>query len=245
MIQDITNFQFNGNKVRILHNEKGEPLWVAKDVCAILDYPNHVDVVKRLCRPDGVWNSYPIVDTLGRQQYPLCIDEGNLYRLIIKSTKPESERFEAWVCDEVIPAIRKTGGYTLHGNSVEIMESNYKFTMKRLDEVKAEKRKLVSHALEATPFWSNIKYYKDLGLSNTEIGRIIEKSSRFVGRSLKKMKALGIAPEAVPLPTLYRIAASRLEDQTTLLAAYRTRYPDADEDMMITYALPTREVDHE
>jgi hypothetical protein len=39
------------------------------------------------------------------------IDEGNLYRLIIKSRKPEAEKFESWVCDEVLPSIRKTGRY--------------------------------------------------------------------------------------------------------------------------------------
>ncbi len=41
------------------------------------------------------------------------INEGNLYRLIIKSRKPEAERFEVWVCDEVLPSIRKTGGYAV------------------------------------------------------------------------------------------------------------------------------------
>jgi len=111
-----TTFTFKDNEIRTIIAEDKGVWWVAKDVCNVLGYTNHRDVVKRLCRKNGVWNPYPLM-TSGGKQYLLCIDEGNLYRLIIKSTKPESEPFESWVCDEVLPTIRKTGGYAIPGLS--------------------------------------------------------------------------------------------------------------------------------
>lgn len=104
-------YQFQFHPLRIEQDEAGNPWFCAKDACAILGYANHNKAIKDHCKADGVTNRYPIVDTLGRTQYPAFINEGNLYRLIIKSNKPEAERFESWVCDDVLPTIRRTGQY--------------------------------------------------------------------------------------------------------------------------------------
>ena len=106
-------FQFQSYKLRVEADEHGNPWFCAKDVCVILGYANDSDTIKKHCRADGVSNRYPIVDALGRTQNPNFISEGNLYRLIIKSNKPEAEPFESWVCDEVLPALRETGSYAL------------------------------------------------------------------------------------------------------------------------------------
>jgi prophage antirepressor-like protein len=106
-----TVFQFQPFTIRVVADENGNPWFCAKDVCGILGYTNDSKAIKDHCKSDGVTNRYPIIDTLGRQQFPAFINEGNLYRLIIKSRKPEAEKFESWVCDEVLPAIRKTGRY--------------------------------------------------------------------------------------------------------------------------------------
>jgi prophage antirepressor-like protein len=107
----IQQLQFNSNIIRIEKDEKGNPWFMAKDVCDILGYANHNEAIKYHCREKGVAKCYPILDRFGRTQYPVFIDEGNLYRLIIKSNKPEAEAFESWVCDEVLPSIRKYGFY--------------------------------------------------------------------------------------------------------------------------------------
>ena len=104
-------FQFQTNTLRVIADEHGNPWFCAKDVCDVLGYANHNETIKYHCRPDGVANCYPILDRLGRQQYPIFIDEGNLYRLMIKSNKPEAKPFEAQVCDEILPTIRKHGAY--------------------------------------------------------------------------------------------------------------------------------------
>lgn len=90
-------------------DEGGQVLFCAKDVAIALGYANHNDAIKRHCR--GVVKRYPIVDSLGRTQEAAFITEPDLYRLIAHSKLPAAERFEAWVFEEVLPAIRRTGGY--------------------------------------------------------------------------------------------------------------------------------------
>lgn len=105
----LQSFIFNQFTVRIFINEKRDPEFCAADVCAVLGYSNSRDAIKKHCKLNGVAKR----DTLtsrGKQSV-VFLSEGNLYRLIIKSNKPEAEPFESWVCDEVLPTIRKTGSY--------------------------------------------------------------------------------------------------------------------------------------
>jgi len=104
-------YHFDSQAVRTYLDEQGEPWFCAKDVCAVLGYVNDSDAIKKHCRTKGVAKRYLL--TKGGYQALTFINEGNLYRLIIKSRLPAAERFEAWVCEEVLPAIRKTGQYTL------------------------------------------------------------------------------------------------------------------------------------
>lgn len=114
-----TIFQFDSAVVRTFADDNGEPWFNASDVCAVLGYRNPWDAVTKHCRTPGVTKRDMGVvtgkksngDEAFQQVEQTFINEGNLYRLIIKSRKPEAARFEAWVCDEVLPTIRKTGGY--------------------------------------------------------------------------------------------------------------------------------------
>jgi prophage antirepressor-like protein len=109
------------NEVRVSIIE-GEPWFVATDVCKILGYVNAPDAIKKHCRLDGIVKRY-IIDSLNRSQETSLINEGNLYRLIIKSKKPEAQKFESWVCDEVLPQIRKTGSYGIVGKQSAELEN--------------------------------------------------------------------------------------------------------------------------
>ena len=86
-----------------------EPWFSVADVCDVLGYSNSRDTVSKHCRAGGV--AKRDTPTASGIQAITYINEGNLYRLVIKSRKPEAEKFEAWVCDEVLPSIRKTGCY--------------------------------------------------------------------------------------------------------------------------------------
>lgn len=96
-------------KVRTIEID-GKPYFVANDVARALGYTNPSKATNDHCKNAVMrWGN----DSLGREQEFKFIPEGDIYRLIIRSNLPAAERFETWVFDEVIPSIRKTGGYHL------------------------------------------------------------------------------------------------------------------------------------
>jgi len=107
----LSTFNFKSHNLHVSTDEQGNPWFQMNEVCRILKYKNPRDAVRVHCRARGVAKRDTL--TAGGKQQAVFIDEGNLYRLIIKSNMPEAEPFESWVCDEVLPAIRKTGSYTL------------------------------------------------------------------------------------------------------------------------------------
>lgn len=109
-------FEFDALPVRVMTGEDGEHWFCAKDICTILGYSNASKTVGDHCRDKGITKRYTLTEK-GRQELQF-INEGNLYRLIIKSRKPEAKSFESWVCDDVLPALRKTGVYQM-GNRPE------------------------------------------------------------------------------------------------------------------------------
>lgn len=104
-IQTYTNAAFGS--VRILY-EDGKPLFCGADACKALGYKNQSKALNDHCR--GVTKRY-LTDNLGRKQQANFLPEGDLYRLITHSKLPSAEKFERWVFDEVLPAIRKNGMY--------------------------------------------------------------------------------------------------------------------------------------
>ena len=104
-------FTFKSNSVRVITDNKQEPWFCANDVCDILGYSNPRDAISKHCKVGGV--AKRDTPTKSAVQEMTFINEPNLYRLIIKSRKPEAEPFEAWVFEEVLPQIRKTGKYEI------------------------------------------------------------------------------------------------------------------------------------
>lgn len=101
-------FTYSGNQVRTII--KDDEVWfVAKDVCDILNHSNHKMAVSRLDEDEV--NKVYLIDSLGRQQQTTVVNEAGLYSLILTSNKPEARQFKRWITHEVIPTIRKTGGY--------------------------------------------------------------------------------------------------------------------------------------
>lgn len=95
--------------IRMVVDDNQKPWFVVADVANMLDIKNINRNMDDF--PDGVRSTYPIVDSLGRTQNAAVVSEAGLYRLIFKSRKPEAEAFVAWVTEEVLPQIRKTGSY--------------------------------------------------------------------------------------------------------------------------------------
>lgn len=105
MNNEIQKFDFKGAPLRTLTDKAGEPWFVAKDVCAILEISNPSDALKRL--DDDERSRF----NLGRQGETNIVNEAGLYVLVLGSRKPEAHEFKRWVTHEVLPSIRKHGGY--------------------------------------------------------------------------------------------------------------------------------------
>lgn len=106
-IQIFNNAEFG--EVRTTEVD-GKIYFCGKDCATALGYTNTAKALGDHCREDGVTNRY-LIDSMGRKQQAKFISEGNLYRLIGHSKLPAAEKFERWVFDEVLPAIRKHGAY--------------------------------------------------------------------------------------------------------------------------------------
>jgi len=100
-------FEFDSTLVRTIAKE-GQPWFVAKDVCDILDIG---DASKAVSRIDDDERGTTTVRTPGGPQEVLTVNESGLYSLIFTSRKAEAKRFRKWVTSEVLPAIRQTGRY--------------------------------------------------------------------------------------------------------------------------------------
>lgn len=113
MNNEIQKFDFRGASLRTLTDEEGEPWFIAKDVCDILGMSNPSMAVIALDK-DEVAQIDP-KDYLGSEnrsnQAVNIVSEPGLYKLIMRSRKPEAKEFQRWVTHDVLPQIRRTGGY--------------------------------------------------------------------------------------------------------------------------------------
>ena len=159
----------------------GAVLFGGKDVAIALGYANPADALTRHCK--GVVNRYPL-ETPGGIQQIRFITEGDVYRLIVSSHLPAAEKFEAWVFDEVLPSIRRTGLY-----AIDELLDNDELLEQALTRLRAERVKRLAAEqalLEAAP---KVSYYdivlqspslmpitaiaKDYGLSAKKLNRLL------------------------------------------------------------------------
>lgn len=89
----------------------GEPYFVGKDVATILGYSNTRDALAKRVDDEDKLDGVAVCDSIGREQTPVLINESGLYSLILSSKLPKAKEFKHWVTAEVLPTIRKTGGY--------------------------------------------------------------------------------------------------------------------------------------
>lgn len=127
---DIKN-QNVDNELQIFSNEEfgeirtleidGKPYFVASDIAKALGYKDSTNAIKQHCRW-VVKHHIPHPQSKTKTLRVNVIPEGDIYRLITHSELDSAEQFESWVFDEVLPAIRKTGGYV---NNVDLMVNTY------------------------------------------------------------------------------------------------------------------------
>ena len=142
-LQIFKNNEFGEIRTALINNE---PYLMLNDVCYILGISNPRDVKSRL-NDKGV--AITDILTKGGKQQATFINESNFYKVVFQSRKPEAERFTEWVTSEVLPTIRKTGGYVANDElfiqtylphadeQTKLMFRTTLSTVRRLNEEKA------------------------------------------------------------------------------------------------------------
>ena len=109
MNKEIEIHNFENKNIRIIgtHND---PWFAVKDICNILEISNPSLTLKNI--PEK-WKGIQKITTTFGDQNMLIVNESGLYKLIMRSNKPIAEKFQEWVCEEVLPSIRKKGEFVL------------------------------------------------------------------------------------------------------------------------------------
>lgn len=170
---------FEGQKVRIVGSEDN-PLFVLSDVCDVLEI-SHVGTVKKRLDKDVV--SKHTLETAGGVQKVTVINEDGLYDVIFDSRKPQAKRFRKWVTSEVLPSIRKDGGYMVADTSEtpeELIARALVVANKTIERVEKEKEKLFQEKqelLHTGRTYTSTEIAKELGYSSaTELNRVLERA---------------------------------------------------------------------
>lgn len=178
---------FEGHKVRVLGTPE-DPLFVLADVCKALALSTPSRVKERLS--DGVSSTHTISDSLNRKQDIVVINEDGLYDVVMDSRKPEAKRFRKWVTSEVLPSIRKHGGY-LTTDKIEDVLTDPDLLIGLATALKEERQRVKEAELLIEQAKPKVEYHdevlqskylittteisKDLGMSANDLNTLLNK----------------------------------------------------------------------
>lgn len=212
-MNNVIPFQFDGVAIRAVEIG-GAPWFVGKDIAQALGYANPRKAVRDHCKnpkPVGRNESFP--PDLDPQL--VIINEPDLYRLIVKSQLPDAQRFERWVFEEVLPAIRKTGSYGTTKPAVKDPRTAALIeALQRQDAIEQEQERQSTEiarlqedlAVVEARTQPDSKHFTVLGYANL-IGRHInlQQASAIGRKCATRSKDLGISIGDIPDPRFGRV----------------------------------------
>ena len=145
-MNEIKVWNYNNSEIRTVE-KYGEPWWVLKDVCSILEITNHKDLPKRLEDDEVGRFELPHPQSPNKSIEMVCVNESGLYNVILRSDKPQAKPFRKWVTSEVLPTIRKHGAYMTE-QTIEKALFNPDFLIELATQLKNEQAR--SKQLETT-----------------------------------------------------------------------------------------------
>ncbi|MGO5501167.1 BRO family protein [Paratractidigestivibacter faecalis] len=229
-IQTFNNPEFG--TVRAVRGDDGEPMFVAKDVCAALGLGNSRQALARL---DDDEKGVISTDTPGGEQQMQAVNEPGLYVLVLSSRKPEARAFKRWVTHEVLPALRRDGGYMVA----------------RADETPEE---LMARALKAAD--ATLARVRDENARLTRRNQVLEPKAAFFDSVMESDGLISVRAAAKVLKSYDREMGERRLRQMLRDACYlekRTRSATAaaigrgymkERPFAITHSDGRREMDH-
>ena len=177
-IQIFENAEFG--KVRTMQDAEGEPLFCAKDVAVALGYGNSREALRKHVEQEDVTKRD--TPTAGGTQQMQYVNESGLYALILGSKLDSARRFKHWVTSEVLPAIRRQGGYmvaradesdeVIMARALQIMQA----TLERRDREIAllkPRAEYADHVLDSIACLTVTQIAKELSMTGHELNRIL------------------------------------------------------------------------
>nr|DAW73807.1 MAG TPA: repressor domain protein [Caudoviricetes sp.] len=149
---NITPFTYNNHQVRVVTGPDGEPWFILADLCRVLELKNPRDVASRLDRGDV--GTTDATDSVGRTVQMNTVTESGMYDTVLLSRKPEARAFRRWLTHDVVPSVRKRGGYlTPEATEKALMDPDFIIQLATsLKEERAAKAALEAQAAEDAPY---------------------------------------------------------------------------------------------
>jgi prophage antirepressor-like protein len=181
-MNELQLFNFEENEVRTLLIN-GEPYFIGKDVAQILGYSNPRDALSK--HVDDEDKGVAKCDTLGGKQDLTVINESGVYALVFGSKLPNAKKFKHWVTSEVLPTLRKTGGYTMPKTYLEALKAftaeveknemlslENKIQTQQINELKP-KADYTDKILKTTDLMTITQIAKDYGMSAKQFNAML------------------------------------------------------------------------
>ncbi len=214
-------FNFQEQQVRIVIID-GEIWFIASDVCRMVGIVNVSDAISKLDEDEKLISSLPIS---GQNRQVLLVNESGLYHLIFQSRKEQAQQFRKWTTNEVLPAIRKTGSYSLSAQQQPIVRRVYPWTED------AECLRQINMKTIQPGFFTNASFvlqkliYVDLGtMTPDERAKIDISFGKFFPRWLRgdrsgQLKGCTVSPRHPYDPSLIQQIGQVVDSET------RRKYP--------------------
>lgn len=145
-MNELQVFNYHDTPIRTVERD-GELWWVLKDVCEVLGIVDSKSVPRRLDSDEVVL--IPLVDSRGRKQEMYAVNEPGLYKVILRSDKPDAKDMMRWVTHDILPSIRRTGSYALEQAQVmspaQLIAAQAQLLVdmeRRMDEMQGQTRAL-------------------------------------------------------------------------------------------------------
>ena len=183
-LQIFKNQEFGEIRSLDINNE---PYFVGKDIAEVLIYKEpHKAIVNHVDEDDRI--KYPIVDELGRKQETWLINESGLYSLIMSSKLPSAKKFKRWVTSEVLPSIRKTGGYIAGEESMtedELVLKAMDVLNRKVESLKKRNNQLEGAIEEQKPkvLFANSVETSKTSILIGELAKIIKQNGHDIGQN--------------------------------------------------------------
>jgi len=144
----IDELKYNNNKIFVLKDNNNNIWFNGYQICTILDYKNPTNIIKKLVHKHHIKYLKDIFDDYkiypNAQPKSIYLNESGIYTLLIRSKKPNAEKFFLWVVDDVLPSIRKNGYYKANDEMMKQIKEFEKIIQQKDDELKKIKLRVLT-----------------------------------------------------------------------------------------------------